>query len=487
MFPWIYEHILGVILLSPLVGILILLIVPRKYEEASSEVALASTSLTLFLSLIMFGLFKGRSGFAFSESFSWLPSFGASFSVAVDGLSAILLVTTAFLIFFAVIINWKSVKFLQKEAYAALLIFEIGLIGLFSATDVLLMYIFMEVGVVFLGLTILFFTGAHEKFLQRYLGFMAFSSLIILSVIIFFFLGANSFSLEAVQQLTISEGIGVWILALLLIGTSIRMGLFPFNSWLSDLDESWIGFILIPVGLLFIGSGYQLYRFLPPLAMVENLIHTPLTWIIASSIIITALISTAQKNFGSLILYILRVHFGFVLLGIVSLNPQGFTGSGMQMISSAVSVAALSAFFIFFKRRNIDLADESLRGIFKGSPVLGLAFLIVLFSLAGLPGLAHFPGLFMIWMGLFKGSWVLTLVSLLGIVFITVQLVRFLGLALYKGGEEERQPIKLPGSQVVIIVLLALIILGIGIFPDIFLENIKQSTEAAWKVFSRQI
>jgi NADH-quinone oxidoreductase subunit M len=175
------------------------------------------------------------------------------------------------------------------------------------------------------------------------------------------------------------------------------------------------------------------------------------------------------------------------MLGILSLNPQGIAGSGMEMIGAAASLSALSGLFVLLKRNKINLMEDDLKGVFAGSPILGVSFLIILFSLAGLPGLAHFPGLFMVWMGLFKGSWILTLVSLLGVVIITVPLVRFVGLALYRGEQADSGFKRLTSTQLLMISIFVVIILGIGIFPDIFMKNIKQSTEAAWKVFSHQI
>lgn len=487
MIPWIYEHILTLIMASPLVGILILLIIPRRHEEASSEIALVSTSLTLFLSIIMFGFFNGNNRFTFTETYSWLPWFDTAYRVGVDGLGAMLIIVISALALFIVLINWRGVKVFRKEAYASFLFFELGLLGLFSSTDILLMYVFMEITVVALGMTVLFFRGAKENLHSNYLGFMSVASLFLLAVVVFLMIAAGSSNLLAVEQVVLSKQIGVWVLILLLISTAIRTGLFPFHDWTCNINEKSIDFILLPVVLLFIAAAYFFYRLLPPLAGITGLGSVPLTWIIAASIILTALASTVQRNFGSLIMYVARVHFGFILLGIISLNPQSFTGSGIELISSAFTFAAITVVLVFLNRKGVSLEQENMKGVLANNPLSALFFMIILLSVAGLPGLAQFPGLFMIWMGLFKGSWVLTLVALIGLLLITVPLIRFIGITLLKKENMPGEIMKFSNFYFLLISILVVIIVGIGIFPDVLLNNIRQSTEAAWKIFSQQI
>lgn len=486
MFPWLYEHILTVIIISPFIGIFILLVMPRKYEDASSEVALISTMLTLFLSIIMLGLFKADVRFAFTETRVWLPAFGVGYNVGIDGLSSWLVVLTAAVMLLAVLFNWRTIKNFRKEAFASLLILEAGLLGTFCALDVLLMYVFMEVSVIFLGISYLFFRGPAEEFFSRYIGFMSLSSLMLLTVIIFIMTVSPSMDLASVEQIAFSKNAGIILLILLLAASAVRMGLFPFNSWLSKIDGESIDFLLIPAGLLFIAAGYFLYRLMPTFAVSVSHAHTAITWAVVSSILITALSSTAQKNLVSMILYVVRIQFGFVMLGIVSLSLQGMVGSGFQMITSTISLSAASLIFLFLRGRKINLGEQELSGAFAGAPLFAVSFLLLLISLAGLPGLAHFPGLFMIWMGLFREGWVLTMAAILAIVFVSFRLVQFVGAALYSEPDKAATE-KVSLDKAVLVLAFALIIVGIGLFPDIILEDIKQGAEAAWKIFSHQI
>lgn len=530
MLPWIHQHILTILIASPLLGILILALIPRRHEEASSEVAMVSSGLTLFLSLVMFSTFRPLGRFAFSESFSWLPQFGSSYRVAVDGLSAILILVVSFVILLTVLINWKSMRVGGREAFASLLAFELGLIGFFSAADILLMYVFMEISIVFLGVSALLVSGAsltlrrseqpfpppltptlspspsplplgervgvrgrgggeggRARGLPKFVGFMSLASLLFLVVIVFLMLAAGSSNLVEVEKITLAKNAQVWMLALLLVGVFCRMGLFPFHSWVGEFSGQPRSVNLLLMGLVFVGGAYILYRLLPPFIVAATLLQPVLTWVAVSSIVISALISLAQKNLGSLFIYIFMAQFGFVLLGIVSVNPQGFAGSGMQMVSISASIAAISVIFALFRRRGVDLGAEDFKGLFARTPVFGLCFLVIMLALASLPGLGNFPGLFMIWMGLFKGSWVLALVSLIGVVFMATALINVAGMALYKGELSEERQRRLPLSEVVLIVPFVLLILAIGIFPDIVLRYIKQSTEAAWALFSQQI
>lgn len=470
-----------ILIASPLVGVVILAITPRKHEEASSEIALVSSGLTLFIALVMFSLFDPSVRFSFTEFHAWLPAIGASYRVGVDGLSATLILAVSFTAVFVVLILWKRVE--GKRILISLLLFETALIGFFASMDIFLMYIFMEAGIFFLGASVV-----ERGYPAKFVGFMAVSSLLILINVILLMVAAGTSNFAVVEGIAISGRVQIWMLSLLMAGVFCRMGLFPFHGWVRDLlGEAKGSHGPLLTGLSFISGAYLFYRFLPPLAVAAAVLRPTLCWIVIVSIIISALIAISQEDFATLFVYIFMAHFGFVLLGLVSMTPQGFAGSGMQMIGLIISLAVLAVVSALFGRRGIDFSGSGFRGAFAGAPVLGLSFLIIILAMTALPGLSHFPGLFMIWMGLFKGSWILALVSLVGVVFVAAALIRMVAEALYNGnGMGERQG-QLSFGEAAFIIPFVIFMLAVGIFPDMVLQYVKQSTEAAWAIFSQQI
>lgn len=485
MIPWIYEHLLIVLVASPLLGVLILLVTPRRYQDASSEIALVSTGTTLFISLLIFGLFNIGGRFAFDDGVAWLASFGASLHLAVDGLSVMLILATAFVLFATVLIYWKKGAPFQKEIYAAYLVFQLGLLGLLASVDILAMYIFMESSVIFFAVTVLLLKRPSHAGLPRFTSFMAVSSIIFLVIIVFLSVSAGSSDLLKVEQITIDSRIQIWLFALLFFGVCCRMGVFPCHSWVKEINGKYGSSEVLL--LVFISGAYFMYRLLPSFAVAATLMRPTLTWIVATSIIISALIASAQKNFGSLITYVVMVYLGFILLGLVSVTPQGLAGSGVQMISLIVAVSAISVIAVLLKRKKIELYSDEIVPIFGSTPIFGLCFFVVILALAGTPWLSSFPGLFMAWMGLFKGSWVLALVTLLAIVFVALSLIGMLSKILLRDSAREIRKKNLNLSEMIFIAPFIILILAIGIFPDIILKYIKDSTEALWVIFSRQI
>lgn len=472
MIPWAYDHMLTILIASPLFGIIILLIIPKRHEEAASEIALAGSGLTFFLSVVMFSLFRFGQRFEFIEKHAWFPSIGSEYHVAVDGLSALFILIVALAVLVTVLIVWKGLGPNQRKALTALLAFELGMIGFFSSVDILLMYVFMEISVFSLVVMIL---ATGKAFPSKFVGFMSVSSIVFLIVIIFLTIAADSSDLTILENVTISSMAQVWIFFALLVATFCRMGLFPFHSWVGELSRQARGYwMVLLVSFIFISGAYIFYRLLPSLAVASALFRPAVSWFVVSSIIISALISLSQNDIKSLFVYVFMTHLGFALLGLVSATPQGFAGSGMEFIAISLSFLMLALIFAPFERRGAE-------------PAFGICFFVFVLAVSVLPGLSHFPGLFMIWMGLFKGSWMMAMIAIAGTSVMAAALIRMLGSVLVRGNNHEQKKSSVKFADIVFIVPVIVLMLIIGIFPDIVLKYVKHSTEVVWKVFSKQI
>lgn len=486
MIPYLYEHLLTIAILSPLLGVVMLLFVPKRDEDAANEIAAVSGGLTLFLSLLIFALFRPEGQFAFEGLHGGIPALGTSYHVAVDGLSVLLIPAAAFIIFFSVIINWRAFKSRQREIFGALLVFESAMIGFFASVDLMCMYVFLETGIVAFGFAMMLLSGRDIR-LSRFAGFMSFSSALFLAIVVFLTLAAESSDLAAIQGVNIAPHVQNILFVMLLVFTMCRSGIFPLHGWVRGIAGESVDFRRLPLCLIFISGVYLFYRLLPSFAAPLEAFRPCLLWIVAASVAIPALIALGEKGFSGLFLYVFMVHFALILLGFVSVTPQGLAGAGIQMVSVTISISAVALVFALRRRRGTPAGEERFEGAFAGSPVFAFLFMIIMLALAGTPVLSHFPGLFMIWMGLFKGSWVLAVVSLGGVVLIAVALTRAFALAFYPGDETASRGRGPRLSEILLISPFVLLIIVIGIFPDILLRYIEQSTEVVWQIFSRQI
>jgi len=479
MLPWIYNHILTLLIFSPLLGIVILVLLPKRDEPASAEVTLVSSIITLFLTALAM-LFSDLSlRFSLQEKYEWINSLNISYHLGVDGFSLILILVVSLVIFFNILINWK--RWNSKDIYISLLVMQLGLIGFFASIDIFLIYIFLEISVVSLGLYFMLQKKRPLNLLSRYAGFMSFSSVLILFVIVFLSIAGAGADLLSIEQVIISKNVQIALLIVFLVAVSCRIGIFPFHGWLKEMKDEQVIYNMLPLGLLLVATGYLLYRFMPFFGGALIFLQPAISWILVVSIVMTALIAISSKRTDEVFLYLIMINLGYVVLGIVSGNQQGLAGAAILMISLVLSISALSILFVLLKRkRGVDLKD--LEGVFAGNPLLGICFLVIVLALAGLPALSHFPGLFMVWMGLFGDSWLLAVLAILGIVLVSFTLIRLVGRTLFI--KEDLDKGKKPSfSEVLMVLPFVALIIWIGIFPNTILQYVKQSTEALWQVF----
>jgi len=476
MVPWIIEHYLAFLVLSPLVGIVLLLIIPKQHDEASFEVAIFSTGLTLFLAVLGLGFFSPEGRFAYEIAYEWWGPLGLTCRLGVDGLGILFAFLVSLTIFIVTLLSWRRLREGRKEAFVSILLFEMALIGFFASTDVMMTYILMEVSVLSLGFSLLFLTGADRGALSQYVGYMSLSSLLLLIVVIVLSMGAGSTSLVMVEKVILKGETANWILGILFFVVLQRAGLFPCHGWVRAFERKLGGSGLILVGNIFLAAIFLFYRFLPVLVIPAQVWQPVLSWIVVSSIIISAFLALSESDLFGLILSVVMVHVGFALLGIVSMTSQGFAGAGTQMVALSLTISLAAVLLRLLK------SDYQAR-VFDWAPGARVGFMLLVLALAVLPGLSHFPGLYMIWIGLFKGSWVLALASLFSIILIAAALIRMAGSAMERPDDVDDRRNAYPIRDSLVVLPFIVMILVIGIFPDVVLNVVRQSTEVVWRLF----
>ncbi len=474
-----------VVLFSPLVGLLVLLFLPRKQEEAIRWVTLATTVVAFVLSILLAAAMDfSQPGLQLATLYNWVPSWGISYYVAVDGLSVLLVLLTGFIMPASVLVSWDSIKDRVKLYYAFLLLLEWAMFGVFMAQDLFLFYIFWEVTLIPMYFLIGIWGAENRVYaaVKFFLYTMAGSLLMLIAIL---FLGnmAGTFSvpalIEMVRNGTLVYPAGAEMLLFLGFGIAfaIKVPIWPLHSWLPDahVQAPTAGSVILAGVLLKMGT-YGFVRFNLPLFPQASVEAAPYVAVLAViGIIYGAWVSYAQKDAKKLVAYSSVSHLGFVMLGIFALNSAGIQGGILQMVNHGISTGGLFIIVgVLYGRRHTKALD-AFGGVWKAMPLFGALSLIVTLSSMGLPSMNGFVGEFTILLGSFGsellGFW-FTFFASFGVIMAAIYLLYmfqriFMG-PLDKPENEALAREPLTWKEVVALAPIVILIFWIGLNPQLF-------------------
>src|SRR5271169_2476230 len=423
------NHILSIILFTPLVGAFILLFVPKENKDAIRWIAnlFALGGFLISLPLVpMFWAqrFDATQHFKFIEGTAnnWIPSIGAGYVIGIDGISFLLIMLTTLLGWISILSSWTAIENRVKEYYVWFLILQTGMLGVFMALDFFLFFVFWEAMLVPMYLLIGIWGGPRKLYaaIKFFLYTLAGSVLMLLGILFLYFhhhtsTGVYTFSLEALYQTAphIYTDYGPNVATLLFLSFffafAIKVPMFPFHTWLPDahVEAPTAGSVILAGVLLKMGT-YGFIRFSLPF-FPDVLAHSKVRfWMITLSIIgiiYGALVSLMQKDMKKQVAYSSVSHLGFCTLGIFALTPLGLSGSVLQQINHGISTGALFLIVgILYERRHTREISEY-GGISNVMPVYATITMIMFLSSMGLPLLNGFVGEFTILQGAFTANW----------------------------------------------------------------------------------
>ena len=402
---------LSFILFTPLAGAVGLVFVNRRRDDIIRWVANVCAVATVLLALpLWFRLEPFGAPWQFVERRAWLPAIGANYFLGVDGFSALLVLTTTIVTAIAVASSWSSITERAKEYYAFLLVLETGLIGTLISLDFLLFFVFWEVILVPMYFLIgIWGVGRPLQSALKFVLFMLIGSAVMLFGILELYFFAHSatsvytFDITQFQQLTIPLETQKWIFVALFLGFAVRIPIVPLHSWLpgAQTDAPPAGSVMLAAITLKIGI-YGLIRFSLPILPDATRHFMPWVAVLAIvSILYAALLSLAERDWSRLIAYSSLSQMGLMVLGVFALTPAAVTGSIVEQISHAISIAGLLliAALVFERRRTLEISEYG--GLAKVTPVLSGVFLLMMLSFIGLPVLNGFIGQFLILQGVY--------------------------------------------------------------------------------------
>ncbi len=404
--------ILSLITYLPLVGALVIFFWANASPNTTRQIALWASVGSFVASLVMLaGFDSNESGMQMTEHMSWLPSVGINYDMGVDGISVLLVVLTTLLSMLAVIWSFGPVQTRVREYFIALLLLEMGMIGVFVALDLFLFYIFFELSLIPMALLIGVWGSANRVYaaIKFFLYTLAGSLLMLVGIVATYQAYFEETGIRTLNVIQLAEGnyghnFQMWVFAAFFIAFAIKVPMWPFHTWLPDahVEAPTAGSVLLAGVLLKIG-GYGLLRF--NLSLFEDAARDWAPWIMVLSVIAIiygALVALPQPDMKKLIAYSSVSHMGFVTLGIFSFTMQGMYGAMIVMLSHGLVTSALfMCVGVVYDRAHTRLIS-AFGGLASRMPIYASIFGVFMLASLGLPGLSGFVGEFLAILGAFR-------------------------------------------------------------------------------------
>ena len=488
----------------PLLGVLVLLFMNSEAKTAIRWVAMVTSLLTFGISLWVLSQFNAANpDLQLEARYAWINVAGWNiyYYLAVDGLSILLVLLTAFLTPISLLSTWTAVEDRVKDFMIFFLLLEVGMMGVFLAQDLFMFYVFWEFTLVPMYFLIGLWGGPRRIYaaVKFFLYTMAGSILMLVAIL---FLGIKTGTFNVPEMLAALPGLyssglidpktQMLLFVAFAAAFAIKVPMWPLHSWLPDahVEAPTAGSVILAGVLLKMGT-YGFLRFniqLFPNATIEA---APWIALLATiGIIYGAAVSYAQTDVKKLVAYSSVSHLGFVMLGMFALNVQGVSGAILQMINHGISTGALFLLIGMVYEQTHTREIKVYGGLWKVMPLFGTVMLISSLSSMGLPGLNGFVGEFTILLGAFGagidgalssfgGVWFAG-ISAIGVIMAAVYILyMFQKMFLGPAGEitKHHELKDLNWREIIIVAPLLILMFWIGLYPAPFFNLIAPAVE----------
>src|SRR4030095_12934777 len=408
------NHLLSIILFTPLAGALLILLVDKRNETTIRWIANVVAFLGFAVSVPLWYWYNpSNADFQFVERASWIPSIGAEYFLGVDGFSTLLILLTTMMGFIAVLSSWSAISERVKEYYIFLLVLQTGMLGAFMALDFLLFFLFWEVMLVPMYFLIGIWGSTNRLYsaIKFFLYTLVGSVVMLLGILALYFYnhtltGVYTFDITQFHKLAVPFNLQWWVFLAFFLGFAIKVPMFPFHTWLPDAHTAAppAASVILAAVLLKMGT-YGFLRFSLPILPDASRHFVPMMVLLSIiGIVYGALGALAEKDWNTLGACSSVSHMAVVMLGMFALNPVGIPGSIIQQLNHGISTGALFLLVgVVYERRHTREISEY-GGLSKVMPVYAAIFLVMTMSAIGLPALNGFIGEFLILQGVFVAS-----------------------------------------------------------------------------------
>jgi len=472
--------------------VIALLHVLRTDEDRAGPVAFVWTSVVFVLSLGLWWAHEpGTAAMQLASSHAWIPTFGVRYSLGMDGISLVMVLLTTFTTPLAVLGSFNYIKKRQRAFYALMLLLEVGMIGVFLATDLLLFYVFFELTLVPMYFIVGVWGGERRIYAAiKFFLYTAFGSLLMLVAILYLSyktnlaLGAPSFAYQDILALSLSGTEQLYLFSAFALAFAIKVPIFPLHTWLPDahVEAPTPGSVILAAVLLKMGT-YGFVRFLLPLfpeAAQHPTVIAVMMGVAVVGIIYAAWVAAVQPDAKKLVAYTSVAHMGFVVLGVFALNVNGLQGGLIVMVSHGISTGALFLLLGMLYERRHTRAIADFGGLARVAPWLSTAFVITALASIGLPGTSGFVGEFLALLGAFESHPILAGIATTGVIFAAYYMLPMVQRVFFNALDEpaNRAVPDLTRREICVLGPLLAAMLWIGVHPTPILERLEPSVRA---------
>ncbi len=461
-------------------------------EKRAKHVAFWLSLVVFVLSLGLWWAFEpGRGSMQLETSTPWIPGWGVSYSLGVDGISLFMVLLTTFTTPLAILGSFNYIKKRERAFYALMLLLEAGVVGVFCATDLFLFYVFFELTLVPMYFIVGVWGGERRIYAAiKFFLFTAFGSLLMLVGILYLFfkaktlLGIPTFAYADLLQLPLTHSEQFWLFAAFALAFSVKVPIFPLHTWLPDahVEAPTPGSVVLAAVLLKMGT-YGFFRFLLPLfpaAAQHPTVVAIMMTLAVIGIIYTAWVAAVQPDAKKLVAYTSVAHMGFVILGVFALTVNGLQGGLIVMISHGISTGALFLLLGMLYERRHTREIAAFGGIGRVTPLFATAFMITALASIGVPGTSGFIGEFLALLGAFETHRMMAIIAGTGVIFAAYYMLPMFQKVFFNKLDkpENREMKDLTGREMAILAPLCALMIVIGWNPTPILSRMEPSVRA---------
>jgi len=471
--------ILSLVIFLPLVGALFIVFVRGEAADIARNaraVALWTSLATFLLSLALWLQFDTTtSAFQFEERALWMPAFNIAYHVGVDGISMLFVLLTTLLTPVCILASWQSITERVKEYMVSFLVMETMMVGMFSALDLIVFYIFFE-GVLIPMFLIIGVWGGPRRVYSAFKFFLytLAGSVLMLLAVLTMYLQSGTTDIPALLTHDFPADLQLWLWLAFFASFAVKVPMWPVHTWLPDahVEAPTAGSVIL-AGVLLKFGGYGFLRFSLPMFPEASIVFTPLVYSLSIvAVIYTSLVALAQEDMKKLIAYSSVAHMGFVTIGAFTMTVQGIEGAIYQMLSHGIVSAALFLIVGVVYDRIHSRDIETYGGLVHRMPAYALVFMLFMLASVGLPGTSGFVGEFLVLVGAFQvNTWVAALAAtgvILGAAYMLYLYRRVIFGMLTK--DSLKAILDLSPREMAVFAPLVLLVIWMGVYPGPFLE-----------------
>ena len=433
------------------------------------------TSLIVFvLSIVLWVRFDPADpGFQFVETAAWLPQWGITYKMGVDGISVLFVLLSTLLTPICILASWESVKVRVREFMLAFLVLETMMVGMFCALDFVVFYMFFEGVLIPMYLIIGVWGGARRVYaaIKFFLYTLAGSVLMLLALLAMWY-AAGTTDIPTLLHTQFPASMQTWLFLAFLASFAVKVPMWPVHTWLPDahVEAPTAGSVILAGVLLKMGA-YGFLRFSVPMLPAASASFAPLIFALSVvAVIYTSYVALAQQDMKKLIAYSSVAHMGVVTIGIFTFNIQGISGALFQMLSHGIVSAALFLCVGVIYDRMHTREISRYGGLADRMPAYAFVFMLFTMASMGLPGTSGFGGEFLVLLGAFQVNFWLALLGSLGMILGAAYMLYLYRRVIFGTitRAELRDILDLSPREVAVFAPLVVLTLWMGIYPSSF-------------------